>query len=117
MIKNIYSLPILAAVYVAFPATVNAQTQSTQEAALLTFARDTAMVAGGARYCELDPDDIEEFISKADSKMTLMARDDYQKILARVEFKNILASASAKEPEDGCESLKRAFSDALRSTR
>jgi hypothetical protein len=117
MIKNSYSLPILAVLCTVFPAAVNAQTQPQQEAALLAFARDTATVAGGARYCELDPDDIEEFISKADGKMTLMARDDYQKILARVEFKNILVSASAKEPEKGCESLERAFSDALRSTR
>lgn len=93
--------------------TARAQSQNAQEQALLQLARDTATIAGGARYCELDQDDIEEFIGKVDARLAYLARDNYQKVLARLEFKNVLTAASAKEPEKGCQALERIFSDAL----
>jgi len=91
--------------------------QSAQELQLLQIARQTATIAGGARYCKLDIDDIEEFIGKADARIVLLARDDYQKILGRLEFKNILAAASAKEPTEGCKKLEDQFNTILRESR
>jgi len=92
-------------------------TQNPQEQRLLHAARDYAAIAGGARFCKLDPDDIEEFIGKAYARIILLARDDYQKILGRLEFKNILAATSAKEPAEGCEKFREQFNLVLRESR
>jgi len=91
--------------------------QSAQEKKLLQVARQSALIAGGARYCKLDTDDIEEFIGKTDARIVLLARDDYQKILGRLEFKNILAAASAKAPDMGCDKLGQQLAEMLRSSR
>lgn len=90
---------------------------SPQEQQLLRTARESATIAGGARYCRLDQDDIEEFIGKAQAQIVLLARDDYQKILGRLEFKNILAAMSAKEPVGGCDKLESTFNTVLRESR
>jgi len=87
------------------------------ERRLIELAQTTAAIAGGARFCKLDPDDIEEFISKADAQIVLLARDDYQKVLGRLEFKNILAATSAREPVSGCQKLATQFNTMLRETR
>jgi len=91
--------------------------QDPQEQKLLQIARQAARVAGGARYCKLQNDDIEEFIGKAEARIALVARDDYQKILGRLEFKNILAAAAAKEPEGGCDKFAVQFDSILRNSR
>jgi hypothetical protein len=91
------------------------QQNNAQEAALLAFARDTATIAGGARYCRMDPDDIDSFMSKVEARITMLSRDDYQKVLARLEFKNILTAATAKEPKEGCNKMEQIFKDALNS--
>jgi hypothetical protein len=88
-----------------------------QEHALLQTARKHAALAGGARFCKLDKDDIEEFISKADARLALLARDDYQKVLGRLEFKNLLAATSARAPDNGCAQLKIRFDTILRESR
>lgn len=93
---------------------VFAQNQEAQEKALLLMARNAATIAGGARYCELDEDDIDEFITKVDAEIAYRSRDNYQKVLARLEFKNVLTAARAKEPEQGCKTLERTFSEALK---
>ena len=90
---------------------------STQERRIMELAKTTATIAGGARFCRFDPDDIEEFISKADARIVLLARDDYQKILGRLEFKNILAATSARAPASGCEKLAIQFDTILRESR
>lgn len=94
-----------------------AQTTSAQEGELLRLARDSAIVAGGGRYCKFDPDDIEAFAARAEARLSVMARDDYEKVLARLEFKNMLDAFSAREPEGGCENFKAVFDQALRNIR
>jgi len=88
-----------------------------QERRLIELAQTTAAIAGGARFCRFDTDDIEEFISKADARIVLLARDDYQKVLGRLEFKNILAATSARPPAIGCEKLAIQFDTILRESR
>ncbi len=91
--------------------------QSPQERALLEVARKTAVFAGNAKFCKLDSDDIEDFINKAQARLALMARDDYQKILGRLEFKNILIASGTREPEGGCDKFKIQFDTVLRENR
>ena len=113
------SLSLLAGFTIAASA-LQEQPQSgknLQERRLLQVAQQSATIAGGARYCKLDVDDIEEFIGKADARITLMARDDYQKVLGRLEFKNILAASSVREPAEGCEKLAKQFDIMLRESR
>lgn len=92
-------------------------TASAQETDLLRAARNSALIAGGARYCKFDPDEIEAFISRAEAQLSVMARDDYEKVLARLEFKNLLDAFSVKEPEGGCDSFQSLFDQASRNIR
>lgn len=84
---------------------------------LLRIARDSAVVAGGGRYCKFDPDEVEELIARSEARLSLLARDDYEKVLARLEFKNILDAFSVREPDGGCDDFKAVFDQALRSFR
>lgn len=88
-----------------------------QEGELLRAARESAVIAGGGRYCKFDPDEIESFTARAEARLSVLARDDYEKVLARLEFKNMLDAFSAKQPEGGCEAFKSVFDQALRSIR
>jgi len=84
---------------------------------LLTFARSSAKVAGGAQYCKADEDMIDEFIAKAEARLAILAKDDYEKVLGKLEFKNVLAGAAAREPEEGCDAFVAGFEDAVRRAR
>ncbi len=82
---------------------------------VLGLARDTASLAGAARYCELDPELIEEYIAKAKAKIAVMASDDYEKVMGRMEFSNMLAAATGVAPTDDCKTIEKKFKDSLRS--
>lgn len=82
---------------------------SAQEARLLTIARESAIIAGGGKFCNFDPDEVEEFIAKSEARLSLLAGDEYEKILARLEFKNILDAYSVREPENGCIMFRTVF--------
>lgn len=97
-------------------ATEASHAQST-ETQLLQLARDSAIVAGGARYCNFDPDDVEEFIARAEARLSSLARDDYEKVLSRLEFKNILDTYTVRQPTGGCTDFKSVFDEARRSVR
>lgn len=84
------------------------------EADLLIFARQSATVAGGAQFCKADEDMIDTFISRSEAKLAVLANDEYEKVLGRLEFKNVLAGASAKEPEGGCDAFIANFEKAVR---
>lgn len=84
-------------------------TVQAQDSRILTIARDSAEYAGGGKYCKLDDDIVEDFIIKVDARMAFLARDDYEKILARLEFKNLLDVYSVKEPKMGCEAFEASF--------
>ena len=91
--------------------------QSTRESDLLKVARDSAIVAGGGRYCKFDPDEVEEVIARSEARLSLYAKDDYEKVLARLEFKNVLDAFSVREPDGGCENFKAVFDQLLRNIR
>lgn len=81
---------------------------------MLALARDSAIIAGGGKYCDFDPEQVEEFISKAEARLALLSRDQYEKVLARLEFKNILDAYTARAPEGGCNAFKFTFERALK---
>jgi len=87
------------------------------ETELLSFARHSAKIAGGAQYCKADEDMIDEFIARAEARLAVLAKDDYEKVLGKLEFKNVLAGAAAREPEEGCDSFVASFEDAVRQAR
>lgn len=84
---------------------------------LLLLAREAATIAGGARFCKADDDMIEEFMAKADANLAFRAKDDYEKVLARLEFKNILAATSVRAPVEGCEDFLPRFENAVKQQR
>jgi len=88
-----------------------------QEDKLLALARDSAIIAGGARFCKFDPDEIEDFTAKAEARLSSFAKDEYEKILARLEFKNILDAYTVKEPQGGCRNFRAAFVRSLRNVQ
>lgn len=107
MIRNLFSSGTLTAIAVLlFGSTLSAQGQ---ESRLLVLARDSAIVAGGARFCKFDPDTVEEFIAKSEARLSLFASDEYEKVLARLEFKNILDAYSVREPDGGCAGFRSVF--------
>lgn len=92
-------------------------TVTAQEDRLMALARESAIVAGGARFCKYDPDDIEDFTAKAEAKLSSFAKDEYEKILARLEFKNILDAYSVKEPQGGCGDFRLVFDRSRRNVQ
>ncbi|NVJ98458.1 MAG: hypothetical protein HWE25_09915 [Alphaproteobacteria bacterium] len=84
---------------------------------ILVYARQSAIIAGGAQYCRADEDMIDEFVSKAEARIAYLAKDDYEKVLGKLEFKNVLAGASAKEPQKGCDAFVSDFEQTVRDAR
>lgn len=110
-------LPMFLAASLLFSAPLHAQVnQSTSEARVLDAAHKSAILAGGARFCNVDHETIDEFIGIAEARITLLAKDDYEKIIGRLEFKNLLTAFSAKEPEGGCEKFVDNFKFALKAS-
>ena len=85
------------------------------EKTLLRIARDSAIVAGGAKYCKLDDDLVEEFIARAEARLSIMASDEYEKVLARLEFKNVLDAYTVRAPEKSCPDFSLIFERARQS--
>lgn len=85
------------------------------EKAILALARDSAIVAGGSKYCKFDDDLVEEYIAKAEARLSILAADEYEKVLARLEFKNLLDAYSVREPDLGCSEFLSVFERARRS--
>lgn len=87
------------------------------ESDLLVVARQTAKMAGGAKFCQADEDMIDEFIAKAEARLAFLAKDEYEKVMGKLEFKNVFAGAAAKEPELGCEAFVTQFERTVKDTR
>ena len=73
-----------------------------------------ASIAGSARYCKVETDLVEEFISKTEARLAYMSKDTYEKVISKIDFKNMLDAASGREPEGGCGTFEKKFMDALR---
>ncbi|WP_262695542.1 hypothetical protein [Kordiimonas aquimaris] len=82
---------------------------------LLLIARESAIVAGGAKYCKLDDDLVEEFIARVEARLSVLASDEYEKVLARLEFKNVLDAYSVRAPEKPCPEFTLTFERARQS--
>jgi hypothetical protein len=84
---------------------------------IIQVAHDSARMAGNARFCKADEELVDEYIGRAEGKIAAMAKDDYEKVLASVEFKNIMTAMSAKAPEGGCEAFLPLFEQTVKSER
>ena len=84
---------------------------------IMQLAHDSARMAGSATYCKADEELVDEYIGKMEGKIAALAKDDYQKVLASVEFKNIYTAMSAKEPEGGCLAFLPRFEKAVKDER
>lgn len=76
------------------------------------WAEDTAKVAGAATFCELDQEEIENYINRAHAKIAAHAKDEVDLVIARVHFSNIFNRASSVEPAEGCEAFILYFASA-----
>ena len=103
---------LTAIVSLANPVEVSAQDKTADE--IMNLARSSAVLAGAARYCKADPEKVEEYISKSEGRLTALARDEYEKVLTRLEFKNNLTAASALPPKLDCDTVLVQFDEALR---
>jgi len=75
------------------------------EDALMDAVRESARIAGSARYCGATEDIVDEYIARSEGRIARLAKDDFEKHMARIEFKNLTAAAAAKAPSDGCEAF------------
>ena len=81
----------------------------------MVVARSGAGLAGAARYCVLDEDMVDEFITKTEGRIAALARDEFEKVVARLEFKNLLAATSATAPREGCDTFASRFRSIARA--
>lgn len=79
------------------------------ESRALQWATDTGRVAGGATFCAMDVEVVEEYISIAQAKIAATANDNVDRVVARIEFGNIFNVASSQEPLGGCENFAQLF--------
>ncbi|TNE65222.1 MAG: hypothetical protein EP335_05900 [Alphaproteobacteria bacterium] len=110
--RKIVSAALFAACFLAAPSYAD-EAQDT----MMAVAREAATYAGAARFCAVDEDLVDEFIAKAEARLRMMAKDDYERVLGQVEFKNIMTAASAKEPTGGCDAFIPRFEDAVKKAR
>ncbi|UTW56655.1 hypothetical protein [Kordiimonas sp. SCSIO 12610] len=80
----------------------------------LVAARMMATTAGSAKYCKIRDDIVEQYISNAYARLALLSRDEYEKVLSRLEFKNFLTATRVRAPEIGCEAFTKQFLDYMR---
>lgn len=68
----------------------------------IVIARKGAEAAGGAIFCRADREDVDVFISRIEGLIASQSNDDVQKVIAKLEFKNLLTAKRASAPEEGC---------------
>ena len=83
----------------------------------ILIAQDSARIAGGARYCKADEELVDEYIGRAEGKLRALAKDEYEKVVLQIEFKNLMTAASAKEPEGGCADFLPLFEQTVKGER
>lgn len=96
-----------------------AQAQSPSQSpssALLSLAVDAGRLAGSARFCQADPDKVEAFISRMQGRLNAQSRDQVEKVLMNVEFKNQMTASSAKAPQGGCDAFLKLFDKILQDS-
>lgn len=116
--RNIITGLWLASVFAIFGTAVAKATpreQNNSNTAVMQAAHDGAKLAGAARFCNVDSDLVDEFISTTHARIAMLAKDTYEKIAGRLEFKNLLDASSVKAPEEGCDLISKNFVALVRS--
>ncbi|WCL55721.1 hypothetical protein [Gimibacter soli] len=99
----------------ALPFLLLASGTAMAEDSLMDAVRDSARILGAAQYCDAPEDMTDEYIARAEGGFARLAKDDFEKHMARIEFKNLSAAASAKAPSDGCDAFLSRFETMLKS--
>ena len=82
-----------------------------------TLAREAGEIAGHAMFCKADPDAIESYTIKIQARIGVEARDEFDRISARVLFRNIRDAKSGLEPQSGCEKFLPLFEAAVKAAQ
>ncbi len=89
-----------------------------QQSPAARFAIESAEIAGGATYCEIEPDDVETYINQAHAEMAALAADEVDLVVSRIVFSNIYTHTIARGPDQGCDAYGLYFlAQANRITR
>ena len=107
--KKIFILSIL----VCFSVSSLANSQKPIKTRANEWAKETGTIAGAAAFCEIDPKTIDTYINRANNKIIETANDDTDIVVSKIEFSNFYNRASAKEPEEGCETFLKLFAQEL----
>lgn len=73
------------------------------------YAAEAGRLAGGAYFCNLDPEDVDTFIGLSQAKMSALARDKTDRIVASLEFSNNYSAWAAEPPDSGCQDFRKTF--------
>lgn len=114
----LFSLLLATATLTSFnPVHQNLPGKDPARNAVYTLARGSGKLAGHAVYCKTDPKLLESYIAIIEGQIASQAFDDYDKISARILFKNIKDAFSGKEPEGGCSQFTQTFESAMLSSK
>lgn len=96
--------------------TAGQQLPGQDEAALRVYsvARQAGEIAGYATYCKAEADTLESYIIRVEARIGLEARDEFDRISARVLFRNIKDAKSGAEPTSGCPTFLKRFERAVK---
>lgn len=118
--RNIITGLLVASAFALFGTAVtkaSPREQNSSNTAVMQAAHEGAKLAGAARFCNVDSDLIDEFISTTHARIAMLAKDTYEKIAGRLEFKNLLDASSVKAPEEGCDLLSKNFAALVRNSQ
>ena len=86
----------------------------TEASRAMAWAREMGEIAGGATFCKMDPEVIENFILQALARIASEAHDDVDQVVSRITFNNTLDTSAIKEPKGGCDNFPEVFERELK---
>jgi len=92
-------------------------TLNKRDKAVMDFANGSAQLAGAAAYCKIDEDLLALYLSRVDSRLATIARDEVELVVARSQFKNIQTVAKGKPPKESCTTVRNNLNQALKNLR
>lgn len=93
----------------AFPAAGQILKQTDTDA--IKTAGQAGEIAGGGYYCQMEGDELDDFITMAHARIATQAIDKVDRVVAQLEFSNNYSAWSARPPEEGCEVFVLKFSE------
>ena len=109
MLKTIVAISLLS-----LSSGLAAQDIEAKISPLSKIARDNAQIAGGAVFCKIEKEKIDEYIDNVQIQLRIKSKDTNELVLARMDFTNSLIVASTQEPKDGCKQFRETFRNAGR---